>query len=305
MTHLGIAMWFWLFHAERYLQSLLPWMAGIVASLAILAWRSGWAARVGVVALGGLQVVWGLDMIFWPLHRMTGKSQIALANDFFAKGYGSAGAGRLKPFEDFAQLGRALPRGAKVLIHHEHTRLGLNAASVSDAPRIQYGINYAELGSPAGVARWFRDNGITHVVWQPGTIYGEEPVGAELVFHAYASSFVVVERAAGRTLGKLPDRPPQPRSDEALVHLCDGTYAPGIYAVSALNVSPYPLAGFKKVYPSPSRPISADDDSALASLGYAVVDSSCRGAPRSLRNFTQTAAAGKIRYYVQNQNAEP
>jgi hypothetical protein len=300
MTHVGIAMWFWLFHAERYLQALVPWMAAVVVSLAILAWRAGWAARAGVLLLGGLQIVWGLDMIFWPLHRMTGKSQVGMANDFFAKGYGTGGASRVKPFEDYAAIGRALPPGAKVLVHHEHPHLGINAQTVNDAPRIQYGLSYVELGSPQAVDRWLRDNGVTHLMWQKGVVYGEEPVGADLVFHAYAHGLPIVASHGIRSLAKLPARPPAPRRPDALVYLCDGSYRHGTYPIAALDMSPYPLPGFVKTYPAPRVPYVPGDEAALSALGYAIVNTACPGAPALSRGFVQTAVAGTIRYYIRD-----
>jgi hypothetical protein len=291
LTQLGVALWYWFFHAERYLQALVPWMAAVVASLAILAWRSGWPARAGVVALGGLQIVWGADMIFWPLHRMTGKSQVGMATDFFAKGYGVAGPTRLKPFEEFTMLGRALPPEAKVLVHREHLRLGLGAMTVSDAPRIQYGISYVELGSPRAVDRWFREHGITHMVWQRSVVSGEEPLGAELIFHSYASSFTLVGQVASRSLGRIPQRPPPERLVDTLVFVCDGTYQAGTYPVSSLNVSPYSLPNVKRVYPPPRKHYALGDESA-PSLGYAVINAACPGAPSPLAGFKPLAVVG-------------
>lgn len=108
-THLGIVIWFLLFHHDRYLQSLLPWMAAAIAAMAALAWRAGLAARLGVVVLGGTQLVWGLDMIAWPIHHMTGKSSLSLVSDFFSKSYQKDFAARTRPFEDLVSIGRALP----------------------------------------------------------------------------------------------------------------------------------------------------------------------------------------------------
>jgi hypothetical protein len=272
----------------------LPWMASVVAALAILAWRSGWAAGVGVVALGGLQLIWGSDMVFWPLHRMVGKSPVGMANDFFARGYGNGGASRTKPFEEFAALGRGLPQGSKVLVHHEHLHLGLGTMAVSDATRMAYGINYGELGSPAAVDKLFKSYGITHVVWDPRAVYGDESVAGDLVFHTYAQSLRPLARHGPRTIAPLPKTPPAPRGQGVIVHQCDGSYRPGIYELSDLRLSTYPLKGHRVRFPRPRQPIEALD--ALPERpSYAVINDGCPGAP-SLNGYRQVAASGSVRY---------
>lgn len=296
LTHLGIVVWYWMSDAERYLQAILPWMASTVAALAILAWRSGWAARAGVVLLGGLQIVWGADMPFWPLHRMAGKSPVGLANDFFGRGYNNKNDDRTKPFEDFARLGRDLPRGSKVLVHHEHLHLGLGTMAVSDSTRMVYGINYGELGSPTAVDRLFKSYGITHVVYDPHVVYGDESVAGDLVFHAYAESLKPLLRHGPRTIASLPPAPPPPRNDDVIVFQCDSSYPTGIFKLADLRLSPYPLKRHVVRFPKPRQPIDA-----LASLperpSYAVINERCPGAP-SLKGYRQIAAYGSSRYLL-------
>ncbi len=296
MAHVGIAAWFWLFHAERYLQPLLPWMAAVVASIALLAWRSGVPARLGVIALGGLQLVWGADMLFWPLHRMTGKSAIGLVDDFFAKGYANRGQARSRPFEDLAALGRGLPKGATVLLHHDHLTTGLGTQVVADASRIQYGINYGELGSPRAVHQLFKDYGVTHVVWRPRTVHGEESLAGELVFHAYARYWQVVRSYGGRSVAALPNDPPPEQASTVLVYACDGGYQPGLYDISDLQVSPYVLPDRPRHFPLPREPYSPEM-ARSKSYGYAMVNQACPGAPK-LTDYQQIAAYGTQSYYV-------
>jgi hypothetical protein len=295
LTHLGVIVWYWVSDAERYLQCLLPWMAASVASIGILAWRSGWPARVGVVGLTGLQLVWGSDMVFWPLHRMTGKSPIGMANDFFARGYGKGGESRSKPFEDFAALGRGLPPRSKVVVHHEHLHLGLGTMVVSDSTRMAYGINYGELGSPAAVHALFRSYGVTHVVWEPRAVYGDESVAGDLVFHTYAASWTTVGRSGSRHIASLPSQPPEPREATAFVFSCDGSYPSGLYPLSALRLSTYSLRGKTTRYPKPQVPYTVGD--AVPRAGYAVINEGCASAPR-LKGYGLVATSGSIRYYA-------
>lgn len=295
LTHLGIIVWYWVSDAERYLQCLLPWMAAAVASIAILAWRTGWPARLGVVGLTGLQLVWGSDMPFWPLHRMTGKSPVGLANDFFARGYGNGGESRTQPFEDFAALGRGLPPRAKVLVHHEHLHLGLGTMVVSDSTRMAYGINYGALGSPAAVHALFRSYGVTHAVWEPRAVYGDESVAGDLVFHTYAATWKTVGRSGSRHIAELPAEAPEPREATAFVFYCGGSYTAGLYPLSALRLSTYPLRGKKTHFPVPQQPYTVGDP--VPRAGYAVINESCVDAPR-MKGYTLVASQGSVRYYA-------
>src|SRR5262249_18021342 len=45
-TMVGVFIWFWTYHQDRYLQALVPWMAAVTAAGLALAWRAGRAARV-------------------------------------------------------------------------------------------------------------------------------------------------------------------------------------------------------------------------------------------------------------------
>src|SRR6185369_3398562 len=67
-THLGVFVWYWTHHQDRYLQAALPWMAAATAAVLALVWRQGVGPRVAMGALVALQIVWGLDVYFMPAH---------------------------------------------------------------------------------------------------------------------------------------------------------------------------------------------------------------------------------------------
>lgn len=298
LAHLGIGVWFWFFHFERYLQALLPWMASAVAAIAILVWRTGWPARFGIVVLVGLQVAWGAAAIFWPLHQMTGKSNIMLAAEFLGRAYDHrAAASRTKPFEEFAALGRALPSGSKVLLHHEHIRTGLGAMVVTDAPRIQYGLDYGQLGSLRRVHEQLRAWGVTHVVYMPSLVYGEQSIAAELLFHTSALSWRMLTSYGARRIAELGLEPPPEPPSGVLVYLCDRTYAAGAYELADLRVSPYVLIGELKHYPAPRAALQSNAEHD-GRFGYAVVNSACKGAPRLQSGWQRVAAFETTSYYV-------
>jgi hypothetical protein len=298
-TELGVAVWYLFFHQERYLQSLLPWMAAAVAAIAILAWREGLAARTGIVLLLGLQLIWGAEFIFWPMHQVMSKSGLALAGDFFQQTWHGQPQSRTAPFEDFAQIGRSLPKNARVLLHHEHMRLGLGLPTITDAYRTQYGISYGDIGSPLALHRLLRKYGVTHVVWTPEQTYGEDSAAGEFVFHAYVERYLVNPRhVGGRTVAGLPEREPIDEGHAVLCFTCDGGYEKGLYELSDLRISPLPLPD---VVPELPRPRAALDEhnlqTLLARASFALVDPSCSGAP-PLDGFSAVARAGRNQYFV-------
>ena len=307
-THLGIAFWYLAFHNDRYLQILLPWMAAGVAAMAVLIWREGRLARVGLVALIGLQAIWGLDIVFWPTHRITGRSGIALAAEFFSRSFSKDLAGRTKPFEDFAAVGRALPSDAKLVIHHQHTRVGYGVMTVTDWLPVQFGIEYGSLGSSAAVHRLFKQYGVTHVTWVPDVAYGDVSLADELVFHTYVSRHAVSPEMRGSHLvAALPKDEPGDDGHVVFYFGCNGTYGNGLYDITDLNVWPASVRGWPHVYPRPRQPLAGDGGQALAlaaQASHAVLDRRCPGAPR-LDDFERVADLDGTELMVRKRAGAP
>jgi hypothetical protein len=298
-THLGIAIWFLLFHYDRYLQTLLPWMAACVAAILALCWRAGWPARAGAIALLSLQLVWGLDMPLWPLHRGSHNSGIGTANAFFARAYSGDRAGRTRPFDDYAGIGRSLPARAKVLLHHEHTRLGIGAMTVTDAPTAQHGINYVRLGSSRALHRRLRQFGVTHVVWQPRIIYGDETAGGDLVFHTYVTRHLVRPQVHGmRMVAELPASEPGDDGHTVFYFGCSNLYQNGLYELRDLSVSPLEVPGLPpKVYPPPRVALLGDAAALASGASHAIVNRACAGAP-NLEGFELLARQNAVDYLL-------
>ena len=300
-THLGIVVWFLLFQHERYLQALVPWMASAIAAIALLAWRTGWAARIGVVALGTVQLVWGLDMIFWPLHRMTGKSGPALASEFFARSYERNFLSRVQPFEDLASIGRELPKDANVLLHQEHLRLGLGTRAVWDALRMQMGISYGSLGSARNVHRRLRELGVTHVLWASKAAQEQDTIAGELAFHTYVSLYLEAPKAFGaRSLGRLPDAEPPEERPEVLYIGCSNQPASGLYQISDLHVQRfYRLPNQPPAdYPAPRRPFDGDFQKLVDLVDRIVVEHRCADAPNDVPGFVLVAKSAHRSYFA-------
>jgi hypothetical protein len=150
-AHGGIALWTF-FAQDRYLQALLPWMAASTAAICALVWRAGLFPRLGLGALVGLQIVWGADAYFIPSNTILGKSTIRAAADFFAMGHEKRYDERLQPFSDLSAAGRALPRGARVLVHETLMSLGLGAVALLDQAPYSLAASYGRAGSRASRA---------------------------------------------------------------------------------------------------------------------------------------------------------
>src|SRR5690606_13941702 len=67
-VHAGVLFWYYTFHQDRYLQTLLPWMSACIVACLVWLWKSGKVARILTSALVLLQVVWGLDAPFFGTH---------------------------------------------------------------------------------------------------------------------------------------------------------------------------------------------------------------------------------------------
>ena len=85
--HVAIATWYSVHHQDRYLQTLMPLMAAVVAAVLIRIWRSGSWARGALLPLVGAQVAWGGDVYFIPTHQMLHDSPIPRVAQLLSGGY--------------------------------------------------------------------------------------------------------------------------------------------------------------------------------------------------------------------------
>jgi hypothetical protein len=184
----GVLIWYWTFHQIRYLQSLVPWMAALLAALLVRLWQTGLVARLSVVSLCALQIAWGSDHYFWPSHAMAGHP-LRVSMDLIAGGFEGRLTGRTQVFSNLAGAGKTLPPGARVLIHEQHLRLGIAVPAVSDAHGTQGGLSYRRARSPRELWQRLRDLGVTHVLWL-GAPMGLEAYGDEAVFYDFVTRYL-------------------------------------------------------------------------------------------------------------------
>jgi hypothetical protein len=185
--HVGVFLWFWTMHQDRYLQIVVPWMATAVAAAVALAWRAQVLAKGLLLVLLALQAVWGGDVYFIPSHAMTHAAPTRTTGDLLALGYLKKFDARAEIWGTLFQVGRSdkLPKNARVLIHENNTCLGVWRATVMDIAGWQYELRYERLDSPGALDATVRGLGVTHILSHPSKSLRYDSLGADLRFFDY------------------------------------------------------------------------------------------------------------------------
>jgi hypothetical protein len=164
-TLIGVFVWHWTSHADRFLQALVPWMAAAAAACMVLAWRELRWGRVALAALVLFQVVEGGDVYFIRMHGMIGDSPLRSVVEHLSAGHAGRYPERFRIWGGLPDVGKTLPRGSRVLMHDYGEQLGLGVPGIMDHPGWQGGVEYLELDSPARTVALWRKLGATHLVW--------------------------------------------------------------------------------------------------------------------------------------------
>lgn len=256
-AYTGVFVWFWMFHQDRYLQVLVPWMATVVATTCLLAWQSGVPNRVAVSLIVLAQVVWAGDVYFFPTHGVLKASPIDRAIDLMSTGYRKQFKQRREVFTPFSQIAKKLRRGSKVLVHDEHIHLGIGAMSVSDWGPWQGGISYGRSPSPRALYEQLHGYGVTHILWKNNQ--GRDSFAGDLLFYGFVTRYARSPQSiGGMWLARMPSDPPPETpwlNAPAAVFVCSG-YAPGQYHLGDLIV---PAVGPKHYGPPRRRAVLPND----------------------------------------------
>jgi hypothetical protein len=203
-TLAGVAIWFWTYHQDRYLQALAPWCAAFVLAVLVSLWREQALAKPVVAAVVGLQVISCADIFFLPTHSMMGTAPIHKTVDLLSAGHRKAFSERDQTFSwGLDEVPKLLPRDAKVLVHEEHIHTGLGRPSVHDTWGKQGGLVYARLGTPRAIARRLRAYGVTHVLWKAAPNNWGRFVD-DVAFHGFAQRLAPQVIPNGMRLAPLP-----------------------------------------------------------------------------------------------------
>ena len=290
-SYFAIFVWYWVHHQDRYLQAILPFLAASTAAMLILIWRSGQLILRGALsALIALQIVWGGDVFFIATHAMV-RSPLKAVADLMQSGFKRNYTQRFTMQHRQQELRRALPKGARVVLHEQHDYLGIGRDVINDWPTWQFGLSYGLHKSPRETWSILRGMGATHVVWRPDFSVGFDTIAGDLAFFEFAENHTTHQkRVGGFALGTISSTPPpqKPRAGAwALVVGCPKGAPSGLYHLADLRVLPF---GPKKdVFPPPR--ITATNPLTLASKAdFAVVQLGCkRTATQNFEGFIRVA----------------
>ncbi|EYF02110.1 Hypothetical protein CAP_7450 [Chondromyces apiculatus DSM 436] len=305
-SFMGVFTWYWTHHQDRYLQAIVPLFAATTAAIIALLWRSfdasaprfvrlaGVGIRVALSGLIGLQIIWSGDTYFIPTHAMIRSPQKAVL-DLLAKGHQRKYDERFNVYPTWQALGRALPKGARVLLHDNHVHLGINAESVADWNGWTYGISYGRLHSSREVHDLMVSLGVTHIAWEKEVSKGWDTVAGDFMFFDFTLKHTRNRSAHGRmllaALGPPPADAPFPTGTAWLG--CNDDYKSGYYELHDLTV---PVFGPKRLaFPKPRVALAAKDKAAAEALieaaSFVVIDPRCeKTTPPSVRaSFTLAA----------------
>ncbi len=276
-VQLGVFTWFYLSHVERYLQALIPWMASVVVVAIVLAWRSGWAARLPIAALVLLQVVWGGDAFFLRTHAMLRDMPLVYTARLMESGFKGNWSRRERLFDPRQAIGETLAPGSTVLVHGDNPRLGYRARVITDVPGFQSGIRYGLLDSPQEVWELYRELHVDHLVWpHKKKLSPAETIAGHLRFYEYMKNTIPnPSRTGGFDHAPLPSEPPQGTSSNVALYAgCGKTFERGFFHLRDMNVhdqQPKLIPAFK---PIPEDEHELED--AIKEVSFIVYGPNCK-----------------------------
>lgn len=255
--HVAIAVWYWMFHQDRYLQSYLPWMGAAVACIGIEVWRLGLAPRVAMLTLVGLQLAWGGDTPFIPGHVMSGGTPLTPAMKLLSSSYRKDFEGRFDTYPPQEQVKRYVKKGGTLLIHEQHLTLGMGVPTVADWIGWQGGISYVRTASPSAMHAALSRMGVTDVMWS-STSKGYDSIGGDLAFYSFVANHTQrTTSLAGQTVSRLVESAPSDADfrDSALFLGCGDLYQSGVYRLTDLSVTVLAVPRKPSDFPAPREPV--------------------------------------------------
>lgn len=246
----GVLTWAMVFRVDRNLQVIAPLLIATTAAILVGAWRLGWLARVGVVLLVSLQLVWGGDAMFYSQEP-----RISAAIHLISSGYNGRQAGeRVEYRKAFRGINQALPPGSRTIMHNLRRSLGIEHELWLDMPGQQAVVLYEGITGPRGLYDYYKQLQVTHLLHMPGA----RPAWAkhdDVLFNVLAHRYGVNKRRfGGYELIELPEQAPPPdQLPWNVLSLGIYGYRDGLYQVEKMQV--YELLPKKmRQYPRPDMP---------------------------------------------------
>jgi hypothetical protein len=256
----AILMWGFTYNIDRNLQVFLPIMVCVTASLIVRLWRLGWLARVGLVPLVLLQLVWGGDALFY-----SASDRIVSAMTLIRSGFDGNASRRFDGYRSgYLAVNKAVPKKARILYHTGHMTLGIEREVVSDWDGFQGFISYDELSTPRELFDYLKQRGITHVLIEP-RVRAAPTKQEDVLFNDLMSRDTELVGHVGYfKIYRFPKKRPPAQKPYRVATVGLSGYGDGLYPIKNLNTHEY-LPPYVLTYKSPERPLPADPE-ALAKV---------------------------------------
>jgi hypothetical protein len=250
----AVFVWGMIYNVDRNLQAFMPVLVCVTGAVVVACWRMGIWARIGVLPLVCLQLVWGGDALFFSQQE-----RLNLAMDLIKSGYeGNAH----KRFADYRawhlNASKALPPNARVLLHTELTSLGLKREVLLDMIGFQGLIHYEHLRTPRELYTYLRTFGITHLIDLPDG--AAAPTSQEeVLWDTFVTKYGIPVRDIGALrIMRMPDQPPPEAAPFRVMSIGQEGYADGIYPITALHTIRF-LPEWERRYAAPDEPLIEDN----------------------------------------------
>jgi hypothetical protein len=253
----GVLIWASTFRVDRNLQTILPVLVAATAGMIVELWHMGRIARVGLVPLVALQIVWGTDAVFFNSYeRMTDAVTV------IKSGFDGRAASRFDKYRShFRAVGAAIPKDALVLLHTSHQSLGIDKNIVLDWTGFQGLIHYGGVRTPRELYDYYRKLGITHLLYSPHERAAPSKQ-EEILWQAMVSKHAKqLGRYAGFRLMQMPEQAPEEEDPYQVLSLGVPGYDDGVYPIGDLDTIEY-LAGPLRSYKKPKVPVKGAEQAA-------------------------------------------
>ena len=252
IASVALIIWGLVYNVDRNLQVFMPVMVCVTGALIVKLWRHSLFARIGLVPLVALQLVWGGDALFYSSH-----GRIDSAINLIRSGYEGTAEKRFDSYRSsFRAIRDALPANARVLLHNAHPNLGIDREIYLGWVGYQGLISYDALRTPAEMQRYFQRLGITHLLYDPDG-FRAATKQHEVLWNALIEHAPSLGRFGNYKLLRMPDKPLREDPPFRVGVLRLNGYADGVYPIEALNTDEY-LPGELQSYRGPDQPLSAD-----------------------------------------------
>ena len=301
----GLFIWAATYHMDRNLQVLMPALVCVTGALLIEGFRCGWVARVGLIPLCLLQVVWGGDALFY-----SGSERVEDAIKLIRSGFDGHAADRLTGYRsEYLALGNALPTTAKVLLHETHGSLGINREIVMDWQGFQGLISYDPIRTPRELYERFHALGITHLIQIPH----ERPVASkqeEVIWNIFVSVYAKKQASfGGYELLAMPSLPPPSEAPYRVAAFGLEHYGDGLYPIERMQANEHQPEELRK-FTGTDEPLSAhaedwsthvaDVDAVFVGPGAALEPESMRWLEEHFENLASISS--KFTLYVRRDH---